>query len=78
MSTDWGSILRRARLSPFAEAETEYDYAVRRMPGRMYPSKTFPLRFESSQDFGRSARYVNQVHDVETDADGDEKGWDWV
>lgn len=78
MSTDWGSILRRARLSPFAEPETEYDYAVRRMPGRMYLSKTFQLRFESSQDFGRPARYAIQVHDIETDVDDDEKGWDCV
>lgn len=52
----------------------EVDFAARRLPTRMYASKSFTMRF--GQDEGQQARYVRRVFDeVPTDDDED---WEWV
>ena len=53
-------------------------YAQRRLPNRVYWSKTFTLRFESSRDYGQPARFVTRVFDVPSEADVSEQGWEWV
>jgi hypothetical protein len=42
---------------------TEVTYALGRLPGRTYVSRTFRLDLRNSQDFGQPARYVTKVFD---------------
>src|SRR6266545_2153410 len=42
---------------------TEVTYAIGRLPGRTYVSRTFLLDLRNSQDYGQPARYVTKVFD---------------
>ncbi|HEY3263014.1 MAG TPA: hypothetical protein VGJ95_22550 [Pseudonocardiaceae bacterium] len=59
-------------------AMTDADYALRRLTTRTYISKSFPLKFDTSRDFGQPARYINRVFDVEPLPEGDHEWEEFV
>ncbi|MEV8375190.1 Shedu immune nuclease family protein [Kribbella sp. NPDC056861] len=44
---------------------SDADFALARLTTRTYIGRSFPLRFDTSRDFGQPARYVNKVFDEE-------------
>jgi hypothetical protein len=69
VSIEWDLVL--------PEPATEVTYARGRLPSRTYLSRTFPLRFKTSRDFGQMARYATQVFDLYDDDELDGT-WEWV
>jgi hypothetical protein len=71
MPIDWARVEN-------TEPPTEVTYARGRLPSRIYLSATFPLRFESSRDFGHQARYATRVFDLHDEDHDSTEGWEWV
>ena len=69
MPIDWDAILPPEEL-------TDLDYATRRLPDRMYLSRSFILRFDTSRDFGQPARYATRVFDLDVPEDAGQE-WEW-
>lgn len=59
-----------------AERLTPGDYAMRRLPGRLYAGKSFALEYESSRDVGQPARFINIVFDQSLATDGSAYEWE--
>ncbi|MFD3399856.1 Shedu immune nuclease family protein [Kribbella sp. NPDC058693] len=53
---------------PFSDPDepmSDAEFALARLTTRTYIGRSFPLRFDTSRDFGQPARYVNKVFDEE-------------
>lgn len=71
MPIDWAAFASPTPLN-------EVTYARGRLPSRIYLSATFPLRFESSRDFGHQARYATRVFELFDEEDDSTESWDWI
>jgi Shedu protein SduA, C-terminal len=56
----------------------DVDFALRRLPNRVYWSGIFTLQFESSRDVGQPARYVTRVFDTFDESDPTDERWEWM
>lgn len=52
-------------------------YAERRVEGRMYLTRSFPLEFPTSRDYGHLARYAIRVFDPKP-AEEPNEDWEWT
>lgn len=70
MDFDWEGAFEPERLD-------ERDYAAGRVEGRIYLTRSFELRFDTSRDFGHQARYAIRVFDPE-EAEEPQDHWEWT